>query len=334
MKVKKKNLLYVKLIFSAIGLFSLVKIIKSYGFSNIAQEVDRSGLLLVFLIFTFIPTLICYAVSWLLVSEHQNMPEGISDFKKVFIFFKFTIMSIAWNNLTPFLKVGGEPLKYKLLLKYLSPKEAAASTINYNIIHLSATVICFVITSVVLIYFYRMPFLVRLFLWGLVIVLTLLILLGLFLVKNKISYKTKTYKYQSIRFLVINIKLSIRRLLNFYNNKTKLLIFSLSFDVAARFIEGLTFYFGFYLIKHPLSLLSSSLMEVGRTFIDTIFFFVPYQIGSREKGISFFMEKILLVNSQGFLTAVFLYRFVEIVWMLIGYLLWVSTKSSSTDAIV
>jgi hypothetical protein len=120
--------------------------------------------------------------------------------------------------------------------------------------------------------------------------------------------------------------------LKFYKNNPRVFFLSLFFDIIARFIEGLSFYFGFYLIKHPISLLSSSLLDVGRTFVDTIFFFVPYQIGTREEGVHFFMEKILAVDSKGFLTAVFLYRFIEIFWILIGYIIWVSTKRSSKEA--
>jgi hypothetical protein len=97
-------------------------------------------------------------------------------------------------------------------------------------------------------------------------------------------------------------------------------------DVVARFTEGLTFYYSFKLIKHPINIISASLLDVGRTFIDTVFFFVPFQVGAREEGVNIFMNKILLISSSGFLTAVFLYRFVEIIWVFFGYIIWINEK--------
>lgn len=331
MKIKKKNAIAVRIIFALIGLFSLIKIIKNYGFNIIIEEINRSGFLLVLLALTFIPTLICYAVSWLLATEHRRMSNGISIVGKIIIFMKITIASIAWNNLTPFLKVGGEPLKYMMLSKYLPRREALASTINYNIIHLLATGISFVATSLLLVIFYHIPNEVRLYLLGFAVIFTLSLYLGFRVMRTKFVYKFITSRYRVVRVVIVNMKLSVRRLLKFYKKNPEIFFLSLFFDVIARFIEGLTFYFGFYLIKHSITFLSSSLLDVGRTFVDSIFFFVPYQIGSREEGVHFLMEKVLIVDSKGFLTAVFLYRFVEIFWIVIGYIIWVSTKSSSKE---
>ncbi|MDD4972735.1 MAG: hypothetical protein PHY93_00210 [Bacteriovorax sp.] len=253
-------------------------------------------------------------------------------FKKIRIFTKLTIVNIAWNNLTPFLKVGGEPLKYMMLLKYLPQREALASTINYNIIHLLATGISFIVTSLLLVVFYQMPREIRYSLLIFALLFSLSLYSGFLLMRVKSVYVSKNYRYRFVRTTIVNLKLAFRRILNFYKNKPKAFLLSLFFDVVARFIEGLSFYFGFYLIKHPISFLSSSLLDVGRTFVDTIFFFIPYQVGSREEGVHFFMEKVLVVNSKGFLTAVFLYRFVEIFWIFIGYIIWVSTKRSSKEA--
>ena len=113
--------------------------------------------------------------------------------------------------------------------------------------------------------------------------------------------------------------------------KTKVVLFSLSFDICARFLEGLTFYFGFILIKHPVGLLSSSLLDIGRTMGDTIFFFIPYQIGAREAGIRFYMEKILMIQSTGFVTVVMFYRLVELIWVIVGYILWLTSSKSLRD---
>jgi hypothetical protein len=146
-----------RIFFTIFGLFSFYKIIHSYGFDLILEEVSRSGFLLLALALTFIPTLICYALSWLLVSNHQNMKGNLSFIKKLMIFSKYTTASIAWNNLTPFLKVGGEPLKYFMLTKYFSHRDAINSTVNYNILHLLSTLLSFILGSFLMVILFPVP---------------------------------------------------------------------------------------------------------------------------------------------------------------------------------
>lgn len=331
MKNHNKKYALLRFVFALVGLFLLIKIVKGYGVDLIIDEFSRSGVLLILLVFTFIPTLVCYACSWLLATDHEHFFKPISFVKKIFIFFKITVVSIAWNNLTPFLKVGGEPLKYIMLKKYLTKDDALASAVNYNIIHLLSTGISFVITAIVVIFFYETPEHFKGKLITFASILTLGLVLIFVMMNSKHVGKSSNVRFKWLREALIKVKSSYGRLVLFYqNNPTKFFI-SLGIDVFARFIEGLTFYFSFYLIKHQISFLSSCLLDVGRTFVDTIFFFVPYQMGSREQGVRFFMDHILAVNSKGYLTSVFLYRLVEIFWVLTGYIIWMISKSSSKD---
>lgn len=320
-----------RFIFTAIGLASLVHIIKNYGPSLILEEIKRSGPVLVFLTLTFIPTLVCYAISWMLATDHQKMDKNLSLVKKIILFSNYTLMSIAWNNLTPFLKVGGEPLKFMMLERHLPRSEALASTINYNIIHLVATAFSFIICAFFLVLFYDLTAEVlyyALAFGGLCFLLTY----GSYqFLHSRFLHSFKQFRFRIIKTIVINVKVGLRRIVYFYKKKPEAFVFSLLVDLVARFIEGLTFYFGFSLIKHPISFLSASIIDVGRTFVDTIFFFIPYQIGSREEGVHFLMEKLMLIDSKGFLTVVLFYRFVEIFWIVAGYFLWVSSKSSSRE---
>jgi hypothetical protein len=331
MKMKKYKTIFFALVMGTLGLLSLLQIIRNYGVHLFVDEINQAGHLLVVLVLTFIPTLLCYALAWMLATDHKNMPRELGNIKKFAIYNQFTVISIAWNNLTPFFKVGGEPLKYLLLLKYLSKKEALASTINYNIIHLASTAFCFFITSLFLVFFYHIPNEIRPYLLGFCLSLLFVVLFCFFVVRTQFLL-VGLKRFRIMKIVIVSFKIVLRRLISFYQRNPLAFVFSFFFDMLARFIEGLTFFFGFYLIKHPISYISSTLLDVGRTFVDTLFFFIPYQIGSREKGVHFFMEKILELDSKGFLTAVFLYRLVEICWIIIGYIVWASTRISSIEA--
>lgn len=318
-----------KIIFSIIGIISLYKIIQSYGFDVLKNEFKNSGLMLTFLILTFIPTLFCYSISWLLATNHHRMSGNMSRTKKVFLFAKFSAISIAWNNLTPFLKVGGEPLKYLMLSRYLNKRDAVKSTINYNIIHLLATALSFIIGAIILCLAYDLPTPMKYAAWGFVAFFILLLYLSVLIMRTKFTYLARFDEWYPLRLFIVNTSVITKRLTHYYRNHHRNFWLSILFDTAARFIEGITFYYGFMIIKHPISLLSSSVLDVARTLIDTIFFFIPYQVGSREEGVKFFMNKVLLINPSGFLTAVLFYRLVEIAWIVIGYSLWVSMSKSS-----
>lgn len=332
MQIKNKSIVF-KIIFSLVGLMSLIKIIMNYGPAKILEEINHSGFSLVLLVFSFVPTLVCYSISWLLATDHNDMKMNLTILQKIALFFKFTIISIAWNNLTPFLKVGGEPLKYLMLQKYLPKDKALSSTVNYNVIHLLSTGISFLITAFCLIVLYPVPTEIQRYLIGFILISLILFFVGMYFFNYKWVLLPNRFKHRKLRIAFSYLKESYSKLLNFYKTNHKVFLISVSFDVVARFIEGLTFYFAFNLINHPIGVLTSSLMDVGRTFVDTLFFFVPYQIGSREEGVRVFMEKVLSINSYGFLTAVFFYRFVEIFWIVVGYVLWLKSSNSKRRVI-
>jgi hypothetical protein len=222
-----------------------------------------------------------------------------------------------------------------MLMQHLPRSEAFASTINYNLIHILSTGLSFIVCSLLLSFFYQTTDTV--FYYSLIFAISFsLLIFVLYKIGNKMlhsasHYYFKKYRFRLMRPLAVNFKMGMRRVFVFYQQKPKAFALSLFIDMIARFVEGLTFYLGFRMIKSPISLLSSSLLDVGRTLLDTIFFFIPYQIGSREKSVHLLMEKILLIDSKGFLTVVLFYRFVEIFWIIIGYLIWVSSKRSVNE---
>lgn len=328
MRDKKKLNRQLAILFSLSGLASLVFVLKDYGISHLSEEMGRSGGAVFILAFTFIPTLVCYALSWLLATDHHLMKGEFSLCKKTILFTKYSLMSIAWNNLTPFLKIGGEPLKYMLLSQHMAPKIAMASTVNYNLIHLLATAISFLLATLVLTLRFHLESTYLFMAIGLFVVLMFLFFVVHHVLHTSFMRLLKEYHFYFFRRLFLYFKIGLRGLVLIYKKNPKRFMSSVFLDVGARFVEGLTFYYAFALIHHPISFLSATLLDVGRTLIDTLFFFIPYQIGAREEGVHFFMKNVLFIDAQGFLSAVLLYRFVEIIWMAVGYALWLSSRRS------
>ncbi len=328
MKAFKKRKFIINLLLGLFGLASIYRIGHSYGIKNIYLEFSASKYYLIVLVLTFIPTLLCYSFSWILITDYSKIKTSVSNLEKIRIFFKITVISVAWNNLTPFMKIGGEPLKYLMLKKYLSPTLAFTSTVNYNVVHLISTLVCFVLASFILLLFYPLVLKIKVFLILIILLILIFLTFGIFKVNQKVNFIKRKYYFKWLRVGMLNL-IILRRRFRLCLIKSPINFFlSIGIDALARFIEGVTFYTAFKIIHKPLSFLSSTVLEIGRTFIDAAFFFIPYQVGSREKGIQVFMDDLLHVPSNGFLTVSLLYRFVEFSWVMIGYAIWAKLRTS------
>ncbi|MBF0315433.1 MAG: flippase-like domain-containing protein [Oligoflexia bacterium] len=308
--------LLLKLLFALLGLFALYTLFAGYGFHNIVVELKRVNIHFVWILLTFTPTLLCYALAWWLCTSDHDQAMGRFSFAKLYTFFRMTVISIAWNNLTPFLKVAGEPLKALMLKQELSGdmKSAIISTVIYNYIHLMGTLAAFVLAALWLLLLYPLTALVAVGAW-VVLVASLLLLLLFFVAPSWFKVTKKVWAQKWYR--------GMQELNAFFKTHPRRAAVAILLEVGARFIEGITFYYAFWILGPAISLGSGALIEVARTLIDTIFFFVPYQIGSREQGLYYFMSEVLLIGSEGYLAAAMLYRLVELLWAAIGYFWWV-----------
>lgn len=331
LKFSKKTLVFLKFSLIFFGLFSIAAIVHEYGTQQLLTELSLSGKHLTILAFTFIPTLFCYSLSWLLASDHRNIFIKRTITYKIYIFLKYTIISIAWNNLTPFLKMGGEPLKYWMLLKHMSSKQAMSSTMNYNIIHLIATLLSFLIAGVLVLFYFQFSYFLTAVLVCVYLLILVFIVYMFFYIFKIYFFQMRKVRFRLGRYFSVHVRMAYRRLKAFYRKHPYDFYLSLSLDICARFLEGFTFFYAFRLLHNSITIFQSFLLDVGRNFFDTLFFFIPFQVGSREKGIEFFMNRVLLIDTRGFLSAAFLYRFVEIVWIIIGYISWVVIKRSFKD---
>ncbi len=320
-----KNL---KPIFIVLGALALIYLMWDYGFMQLWEDIQTAGWWSVLLVLTFIPTLICYALAWSLLTEWEKPWAP----KNLWRMTRMMAASIAWNNLTPFLKVGGEPAKVYMLGAYIGRRKALMSTLVYNLIHLLATLASFIIVAFALPLLYPVSDFGRWLCLGfgfLGLLVSLLIVFFPTFWRRVLSHR---FDALFIRFNLnkglIRFRWVTRKSSQFFHRHQGRVIGAFFFELFARFIEGLTFFLAFMLLENPISMLTSCFLEVGRSLADTLFFFVPYQVGSREQGVQLLLKEVFNHGTHGFLAAVFMYRFVEIAWVFIGYIFWVRSRSS------
>lgn len=310
-----------KALFSAIGLGSFVWILNGYGFPRLAADLAGLGWWCLPLALSFIPVLFFYALAWLLVTP-QLSPRHLGEL------FRFSTVSVAWNNLSPFVKVLGEPVRVLMLERLMNRKDAARSMVLYNIVHTLGTLLAFFFGTLALLLFFPVS---KGFHAGFTALLVTAPLLaaGLFFLPRLVSRTGRRRATRSklvlagfwVRWAFSKIRIFSRRYpARFWS--------AVIFEIVARFVEGLTFYVALLALGQPASALVSALLDVGRALVDNIFFFIPYQVGSREGSVLLLAEHALGINGAAAVSAAVLYRLVEILWMGIGYLLWIAENRS------
>lgn len=230
-------------------------------------------------------------------------------------------------------------MKVSMLRRYTTREKAIKSTIIYNVVHIFGTLLAIIIgaISAPMIFFFsssanRICWVISFV--GIIVLLSLFSLpyfWSYFLRKSTLGIYKNNIKWKRIlRLSVVSLCWSVKKTEHYFCAYTLRSVMAVFLEIVARFVEGVTFYFIFLFLNRPLSWQQSVFLEVGRTLVDNILFFVPYQIGGREQGIALMLEHMLSVPKDGFLAASFWYRFVELSWVLVGYFFWLRSSRMST----
>ncbi len=314
-----------KVTFSLLGFASFTYVLSGYGFGRLAQDVAGLGWWAIPLALSWAPVVFCYALAWLLITPALGAAH-------LGILFRFSVISVAWNNLSPFVKVLGEPVRILMLERFMSRKEAARSMVIYNIVHILATLLAFFLGALAILLFFEISEGIKASFLALLLVLPLLVSLIYFL-PHLLKRFGRSARRNKLVYAGFWVRWAFSKIRIFSSREPLRFWLAVFFEVLARFVEGLIFYVAFRALKAPVPLLVCSLLDVGRALMDNIFFFIPFQVGSREGGIVLISEHVLSISGGAAVSAAVLYRLVEILWTGFGYLLWIAenrARRSST----
>lgn len=340
-----------KKIFGVLGALGFLLLIYFSGWQQVWADFLKVGWGIFPLCLTFLPTLALYALGWYLVTPNlkSNSKRG-GGFKAKSIGFLddqifFTLgslLGVAWNNLTPFAKVGGEVVRALYLSKRIPRPRAIASVLTYNLTHLVGAFFSFVVAGVLILLFWQPPESTKIWivlgiiasLIACVISVSLPILLGTLQKRNR---KKEKSQYQWLSWVFAKLKsnsggiiflYAVKQNHYFFKNHGLRWILAVVVEVIARFVEGLTFYYAFKMLGTEVPLLKAFAYDVARTFSDTLFFFVPYSLGSREVFLNLLMKEVYGLPVALAVSSSVIYRLVELVWTGLGYWLWMRVLAS------
>jgi len=305
-----------KFILLIFGLAIFSYLVYDFGVANIVVNIKKLRWWFAADVGVWAVVYFCNAKAWFAIL--RDHVDGVS-FPAVY---KLTVTGFAINYITPFLNLGGEPYRVVELQKKAGTHRAVSSVILYSMVRM-----LFWFLAVLMMFLFFSPtgsFAVAL----IVVFLFVLGLFLLFLAGHKNGIFTLWFSWvdrhpflqklarpmEAKRQSLLIIDEHIRQL---YNANRKTFYVAVGYELLARFIS--TFEFLFILVAigfHP-SYGEALYINAASSLIINVFFFMPFELGTREGGLFLVMQTIGYPPGIGIVIGL-VNRLRELVWLFIG----------------
>jgi hypothetical protein len=246
------------------------------------------------------------------------------------------VSAFAINYVTPFASIGGEPFKIVAASQWMGSRNATASVLNYRLVHMQAHLLVF-LTGTGLAFFLlpsgtiATPVLI-------VMTLILLLLTSLLLAIHREGVIERLFDI-AIRIPILSrfaARLEPRRgalvevdrqLIAFHRASPFRYYAALATEYSARAFSMLEFFIIARALGHPVSFGSAFLIGGFSSLVVNVFFFMPFNVGSKEGGLYFIFAALGLPARLGVAAAV-ISRLRELTWIGTGLLLVLAARRS------
>lgn len=310
----------IRLVFFVLGLAFFCYLVSQFGIKNIYLNIQKTGWWLVPVIAVWGLGYFFNTLTWRAILGKE---AGDVGFWKLY---GINLSSFALNYVTPFINLGGEPYRAMSIQEVTGSHRAISSAILFRMVHtlghlffcLAAVFVAGILGS--------FPGKMRLAL--LTIGLVLLLLIGFILSAHKKGILEVFLKVVSrivpLRFLasrldkweasLLKIDLYIREL---YNQRRRVFYRALSYEVCSRLAVSFEFFFILNSVGYRISVLDAIYISAGSSMIMNAFFFIPFEMGTREGSL------YLLMGTMSFPPGIGVYvglvsRIREFFWIITG----------------
>ena len=316
-----------QLFFFAAGAVALAVLVIRAGPRELLADVEEAGWAVPAIVGVYGLVYTLNTVAWrLTMIEKPRLP-----FIRAWV---VNVAAFSINYLTPFASIGGEPFKIVAASQWMGARNGAASVLNYRLVHMQAHILVF-LTGVILAFFLLPAGTVA---TSLLIMLTLvLIVIGaLLLAVHREGVIERLFDLAS-RVPVLNrfaIRLEPRRsalvevdrqLIAFHRSSPMRYYGALFMEYSARVLSMLEFFIIARGVGHPVSFGTAFLIGGFSSLVVNLFFFMPFNVGSKEGGLAVIFAALGLPSRLGVAAAV-VSRLRELSWIGIGLLLVLWTR--------
>jgi uncharacterized protein (TIRG00374 family) len=250
------------------------------------------------------------------------------------------VAAFAMNYMTPFASIGGEPFKIVAASQWMGTRNATASAVNYRLVHMQAHLLVF-LTGVALAFFLLPSGAIATSLLVLIAVVLLILTALLFAIHRegvieklfdfcgRIPLLNRlAHRLEPRRAAFVEVD---RQLIAFHSGSPARYYGALAFEYGARVFSMLEFYLIARAVQHPVSFGTAFLIGGFSSLVVNLFFFLPFNVGSKEGGLYFIFATLGLPARLGVAASV-LSRLRELSWIFIGLLLVLLTRRNDGEA--
>ncbi len=314
-----------QLLFFAVGAIALAILIMRANPRQLAADVREAGWTVPAIVAVYGIVYVLNTIAWrLTMIEPPRLSYGRA--------WTINVAAFAMNYLTPFASVGGEPFKIVAASQWMGPRNATASVLNYRLVHIQAHVMVF-LTGVVL-----APFILPAGTIGtsvLALTTVMLLLLGaLLLAVHREGVVERLFDFLGRLPLLRGITRRLdraalveidRQLIAFHRSSPVRYYGALLTEYGARVFSMLEFFIIARGLGHPVSFATAFLIGGFSSLVVNLFFFMPFNVGSKEGGLYAIFAALGLPPHIGVAAAV-ISRIRELTWILIGLLLVLASR--------
>jgi Lysylphosphatidylglycerol synthase TM region len=315
----KTTKILLNLLFGLMGCVGLYALLKSYGLAKIATDISELGWGFGLIALSYLPMFVFGAAAWWVLTDfgfRRHRP-----WHDIWNYMAINLVANSWNNIAPFVKALGEPLRAVLVAREIPMKRAVRSVMMFNLAQALGTISSFSLGAMVAPLIYPLRGRALQFSLGvaaLALLLNLLIAFFLFRPAKRGRRKKNAKSRQALYWL----RWAGHQIRKYARHKPGRLAAGAGLTIVARFSEGVMFYAIFAVMGHPLSILDSVMLSIGRGVADHLFFFVPYQVGTREASMVFVLSQLLQKPGENAVSAMLIFRLGELTWISFGFVLW------------
>lgn len=316
-----------QLLFFAAGAVALAVLVIRAGPRQLLADVEQAGWAVPAIVGVYGVVYTLNTIAWrLTMIEKPRLP-----FIRAWV---VNVAAFSINYLTPFASIGGEPFKIVAASQWMGARNGAASVLNYRLVHMQAHILVF-LTGVILAFFLLPAGTIA---TSLLIVLTLVLLVigALLLAVHREGVIERLFDLAS-RIPLLNrfaIRLEPRRsalmevdrqLIAFHRSSPMRYYGALFTEYSARVLSMLEFFIIARGVGHPVSFGTAFLIGGFSSLVVNLFFFMPFNVGSKEGGLAVIFAALGLPSRLGVAAAV-VSRLRELSWIGIGLLLVLWTR--------
>lgn len=319
-----------QLILFALGAAALSTLIIRAGPVRLAHDVASAGWAVPAIVGVYAVVYVLNTIAWRFTMIE---PPRLS-FGRAWV---INVAAFAINYMTPFASIGGEPFKIVAASQWMGTRNGTASVLNYRLVHIQAHLFVF-LTGVVLAFMIlpsgtiATPVLILL-------AVVLVALLSLLIAVHREGVIERLFDFVSRVPIIGRFSSRLepkrasliavdRQLIEFYRAARSRYYAALVTEYAARVISMFEFFIIARALGHSVSFGTAFLIGGFSSLVVNLFFFMPFNIGSKEGGLYFIFQAVGLSPEIGVAAAV-ISRIRELTWIAIGLLLVLASRKKT-----